>query len=68
MSAHEEDGDLVCPVCGVTFDCHEVLSPECRGEVTVGAVFGEAADRADDLEAVRCSGSDSDPAPKARQA
>ena len=32
MSAHEEDSGLLCPRCGVTFDCHSVLSPTCKGD------------------------------------
>jgi hypothetical protein len=32
VSAHEDDAGMVCARCGVTFDCHEVLSPECPGD------------------------------------
>lgn len=32
MGQHEEDGGIVCEKCGVTFDCHEVLSPNCPSE------------------------------------
>jgi len=30
MSQHEEDGSIVCGFCGVSFDVHEVLSPNCE--------------------------------------
>lgn len=33
MSQHEEDGDLICPACRVTFDCHEFVSPGCSGDL-----------------------------------
>ena len=41
MSQWEEDASLVCSKCGVTFDCHEVLSPDCDGEPEDSADAGE---------------------------
>jgi hypothetical protein len=29
MSQHDEDGAMVCAKCGITFDCHGALSPNC---------------------------------------
>ena len=56
MSAHEEDGNLVCPVCEVTFDIHEVMSPECKGEEMlpigiIGGVGFNLWDKEDEMKA-----------------
>jgi len=32
MSQWDEDGSLVCSRCGVTFDVHEWLNPDCPGD------------------------------------
>ena len=29
VSAHEDDAGAVCFRCGVTYDCHDLLSPNC---------------------------------------
>ena len=42
MSAYEDDASAVCPKCRVTFDVHEVLSPECSEDVSVDPLRGVA--------------------------
>lgn len=30
MSQHEDDASNLCELCGVSFDVHEQLSPNCK--------------------------------------